>query len=92
MWLTGRLWTPPPERTVSFSVAWWEEEAHSRMERAVVSSGRLRRGRTSQELQWTTSGLMECKWTYSGVGGGFGAGDRHYGAELVGGEGGTPPA
>ena len=32
-----------PERTVSFYVVWWEQEAYSRLEGAVVPSGGLRR-------------------------------------------------
>ena len=38
MWLTGRPWTPPPERTFSFFVLSWEQEAHPRLEESVVPS------------------------------------------------------
>ena len=44
VWLAGRLWKPPQERTVFFSVVWWDQEAHHRLEGAVVPSGWLRRG------------------------------------------------
>ena len=43
VWLTGRPWTPPPKTTVSFYVVWWEQEAHPRLEGAVVPIGWLRR-------------------------------------------------
>ena len=44
VWLAGRPWTPPPERTVSFYVVWWEQEAYYRREGDVVPSGWIMRG------------------------------------------------
>ena len=43
-WLTGRPWIPSPKINVFFYVVWWEQEAYSRLEGAVVPSGWIRRG------------------------------------------------